>query len=253
MTTVEQWGHRGPIALAVHGMTSSRRSWARLAAHLNGRFRVVAYDQRGHGESAAVLGPMSLERGLSDARNVAASLDEPIELLIGHSWGGAVAVLAGTRLPVRRVAAIDPMIHQAGDAWYREFLDELAELFASTGDERDAKVREEYAAWAPVDVEGKVHAVHAMTPVPIERLWHENPAASWDLHPAIAAYEKPLLLAMAAAGESINDDAALEDIEAAHPPSVALVEFPGAGHNLQRTAFDTFAQCLDAWLKSTER
>jgi pimeloyl-ACP methyl ester carboxylesterase len=229
-------------------MTSSRRSWERLAGHLAGRFRLFAYDQRGHGDSAAVLGPMALERGVCDAESVAAAIGEPVDALLGHSWGGAVAILAGTRLPVARVATVDPMIHQASDEWYEEFLEELRELFALTGAARDERTRAEYAEWHPADVEGKVHAVHSMTAAPIEALWKQNPAASWDLRPLISRYAKPLLLALAARGEGINDDAAVDDAERDRSPEVTVVRFPGAGHNLHRTAFDEFARALDAWL-----
>jgi len=232
-------------------MTSSRRSWERLARHLDGRFRVVAYDQRGHGDSCGVAGPMSLQRGIRDAENVAHALGEPVDLLIGHSWGGAVAILAGLRLTVWRVAAIDPMIHQVADSWYEEYLQELREQFALVGEARDANVREGYASWDPVDVEAKVHAVHAMTPDPIEGLMRENPPESWDLRRAIAGYDKPLFLAMAALGESINDDAALEEIERKHASQVEIATFPGAGHNIHRTAFPALAKALDDWLLRT--
>jgi pimeloyl-ACP methyl ester carboxylesterase len=249
-TTIETWGERGPLVLCVHGMTSSRRSWERLARHLDGRFRVIAYDQRGHGDSAEVSGPMALERGIHDAAEVAAALGEPVDVLVGHSWGGAVAIEAGEQLPVSRVAAIDPMIRQVGAAWYAEYLAELRELFALHGDARDARTRDDYADWHPLDVEAKVHAVHAMNIAPIEGLLLENPAAGWDLRNTVARYDKPLLLAMAAPGESINDGATLAEIERNHPANVEFAVFPGAGHNLHRTAFDRFAEVFDAWLES---
>jgi len=233
-------------------MTSSRKSWERLARHLDGRFRVAAYDQRGHGDSASVTGPMALRRGTADAAEVAAALGEQVDALLGHSWGGAVAIVAGATLPVARVATIDPMIRQVDAQWYGEFLQELDDLFALCGDARDVRVREEYAAWSPLDVEAKVHAVHAMTTAPIAGLRDENPLETWDLRAALARYPKPLLLALAARGESINDDATLEEIARGLPLNVRIVEFPGAGHNLHRTEFEAFASALDAWLASSE-
>lgn len=247
-TTIESWGRRGPVVLCVHGMTSSRRSWERLATHLEDRFRVFAYDQRGHGDSTASNGPMTLARGIRDADEVAATLGEPIDLLIGHSWGGAIAIEAGLRMPVRRVAAIDPMIRQVNARWYDEYLEELREQFSLRGEARDARTRADYADWDRVDVEAKVHAVHAMTTAPIEGLQRENSSASWDLRRTVARYNKPLFLAMAARGESINDDTTLEEVERNHAQSVEITVFPRAGHNLHRTAFDQFTAALDAWL-----
>ena len=249
-TIVERWGERGPVVLCVHGMTSSRKSWERLAQHLDGRYRVVAYDQRGHGDSAESNG-MALKRGIRDVEYVAKSLGEPIDLLIGHSWGGAIAIEAGLEMPVWRVAAIDPMIRQVDDSWYNEYLDELRDHFTLTGEERDARTRTDYADWHPVDVEAKVHAVRSMTITPIEALMLENPVEAWDLRGPIARYDKSLLLAMAAPGESINDKATLAEIEAKHAPTVEIVSFPGAGHNLHRTKFDDFVRALDEFLAKT--
>jgi pimeloyl-ACP methyl ester carboxylesterase len=250
-TTVERWGERGPVVLCVHGMTSSRLSWERLARHLDGRFRVVAYDQRGHGDSAHVKGPMSLERGVRDLENVIAALGDPIDVLLGHSWGGAVAIGAGTHIPVWRVAAIDPMIRQVDTAWYEEYLEELRDHFTLEGDARDARTREEHADWSPLDVEGKVHAVRTMTADPIEALMRENPPESWDLRTAIATFDKPLFLAMAAPGEGINTDETLNQIERKHASTVEIVTFPKAGHNLHRTAFDSFVTSFDDFLLRT--
>jgi pimeloyl-ACP methyl ester carboxylesterase len=247
---VQTWGERGPFVLAVHGMTSSRRSWERLAEHLAGRFRVIAYDQRGHGDSHDVKGPMALAQGVHDLESVVTALGEPIDLLIGHSWGGAIAIMAGTHIPVWRVAAIDPMIRQVDEQWYGEFLDELRTNFASTGDARDTLIRQDYAEWSPLDVEGKVHAVHAMTVEPIEGLLRENPPESWDLRHAIATYDKPLWLAMAARDEGINEAQTLEEIEANHASTVEIETFTG-GHNLHRTNFEALAERLDAFLDRT--
>jgi pimeloyl-ACP methyl ester carboxylesterase len=191
---------------------------------------------------------MSLARGVADAENVAASLREPVDILLGHSWGGAVAILAGARLPVARVATIDPMIRQLSADWYDEYLGELRELFALTGNDRDAQVRKDYGDWSAPDVEGKVHAVHAMTAEPIAGLLRENPPSEWDLRASITRYEKPLLLALAAPHESINDEETLEQVERDRSPSVRIARVPNAGHNLHRTAFEDFARTLDDWL-----
>ena len=63
VTTLEQWGESGPAIVCVHGIGSSRKSWVRTAEALAGSFRVFAYDQRGHGDSATVAGPMTSEGG----------------------------------------------------------------------------------------------------------------------------------------------------------------------------------------------
>ena len=249
-TTAEHWGESGPVMLCVHGMTSSRKSWSRLAKRFAERFRVIAYDQRGHGDSAAVRGPMSLERGVRDLDNVLHAIGGA-DILVGHSWGGAVVIRGGLEAPVRAVAAIDPMILQLEDAWYDEYLIELEASFALTGSDRDGATRREYAAWHADDVDGKVHAVHAMISEPIARLRSENPLTEWDLREDVKRYSKPLLLAMAARDESVVPEAAMHDIERARNRSVRVVTFDAHGHSLHRTGFEEFASALDTFLEDT--
>ncbi len=247
-TTLQQWGIAGPLVVAVHGMTSSRRSWARLGGRLAPRFRLVAYDQRGHGDLAGVPGPMRLVQGERDLDAVVASLGEPVSALIGHSWGGAIAIRAGRRLPVARVAALDPMLHQADDAWYGEYLDELRAHFTLQGEARDAFTRHDNAGWHADDIEGKVHAMHAMTTEPIANLLRENPAADWDLRSDVAGYPKPLLLLMADRDLGINRAEWLDAIQAQRSPEVAIEVAEGQGHNLHRTDFEAVAARVERFL-----
>jgi len=247
-TTLERWGEAGPLVLCVHGMTSSRKSWERSALHLRDRFRVVAYDQRGHGDSAGVTGPMTIARAVRDVENVVAALGETPYALLGHSWGGAVAILAGRSLPVARVVAIDPMLRQLSRQWYREMLEEVAPIFALHGAARDAYVREDYAAWPEIDRERKVHAVANMTLAPLHGLRDENDERTWDLLPALVDYPAPLLLAIADPDETIVAPADLAAVERDAGDAVKIVVFKGEGHNLHRMAFDRFAAELDAFL-----
>lgn len=250
-TTLERWGERGPVMLAIHGMTSSRKSWERFALHYADRYRIYAYDQRGHGDSANVQGPMTLHRSLLDLYNVMEVVPDGVDVLLGHSWGGAVAILGGRRFDVNRVVAVDPMIRQAGNGWYDDFLADLKSLFAHKGAARDEKVAQEYRdlGWGDIDVERKKHAVRDMTLSPIERLRDENPPESWDLRGDLEAYPKPLLLAMAPASESIVPIDDLRFVRERGGPNVAIRVFEDQDHNLHRTAFERFVQEVDIFLE----
>jgi pimeloyl-ACP methyl ester carboxylesterase len=178
-------------------------------------------------------------------------IPDPVDLLIGHSWGGAIAILGGRRFDVKRVVAVDPMIRQADNAWYDEFLADLRSLFSAKGAARDARVAHEYRelGWGEIDVERKKHAVREMTIVPIERLRDENPPESWDLRVDLEDYPKPLLLTMASVGESIVPIEDLKFVRERGGPNVAIRVFEDQGHNLHRTAFDRFAQELDRFIE----
>lgn len=244
-TTLERWGDSGLVMLCVHGMTSSRKAWSRLAQRFGDRYQVVAYDQRGHGDSAYVEGPMSLERGVADLRNVAAVIDP--DILVGHSWGGAVVIRGGLMLDIDAVVAIDPMIVQVADDWYAEFIDELEETFTYTGDARDAQIRTDYVDWHPQDIEGKVHAVHTMTTAPIAGLRDQNRGV-WDLRGDIAAYLKPLLLVMAGPDGTIVPKPVMDEIVAHHGAPVRIVTLQDQGHNLHRTDFARFTKAMEEFV-----
>ena len=247
-TLLEQWGTHGPVMLLVHGMTSSRKGWERLATAFCDRYRVFAYDQRGHGDAAAVHGPMALDRGVRDLQEVASAIGEPIDVVVGHSWGGAIALLGAASIGAQRVVAIDPMLNQASDAWYAEYLAELDDVFALHGEERDARVRREYPG-DPRDVAGKVHAMHMMSSAPIAGLQRENPATGWPLPAALAGFEPALLLAMADPGQSIVDPPTLARVRALATKSAEIVTFTGQGHSLHRTGFDRFVGEMNRFLQ----
>lgn len=249
-TTLERWGENGPAILCIHGMTSSRRSWTRLAEHLASRYRVFAYDQRGHGDLASRTGPMTLAQCTADAAAIAREIGEPIELLAGHSWGGAVALDSAEPIAARNVLAIDPMLAQLPAAWYGEFLDELRELFSLHGAARAHRIRELYASWHDLDTEGKVHAVASMSVAPIVGLRDENPAHTWDICERALDYPLPLALVLPDAAESIIPRDCYDRLLRGAASETIVTIVPEGDHNLHRTAFAPFVAALDRWLET---
>ncbi|MDQ2681795.1 MAG: alpha/beta hydrolase [Candidatus Eremiobacteraeota bacterium] len=248
ITTLEQWGNGGKILLCIHGMTSSRKSWQRLGVHFGGRYRVIAYDQRGHGGSSGITGPMTLHQSLLDLFSVLQHIGEPVHALVGHSWGGAVALAGGRRFDVSRVVALDPMIRQVDDAWYTEFLVELREIFAFEGSARAEEVRRHYADWHELDREGKVYSVAQMSTAPISGLQTENPPGSWDLRADLSDYPKPVLLLMAGQAESIVSAQDLAYVRDHVGGNARISVFEDQGHNLGRTDFPRVAREISAFL-----
>ena len=250
-TTLEQWGTAGPILLFVHGIASSRKSWQRTADALAGSFRVCAYDQRGHGDSAAIWGPMSLDQSVADCAAVAAALGEPVRSLVGHSWGGAVALLAGPAIDAASVVAIDPMIHQPPNRWHDDFVADLEPLLATAPGERAAAIRAMFAGLPPVEIEAKVHALQAMSIHPIVRLGEHNRAdmGRWDLRLSLRRYPLPLLLLLADPAESVVPARDLWIVRETLGPNATIEVFEGEGHTLHRTAFDRYRESLTAFLR----
>src|SRR2546421_4029531 len=104
----QSWGaerHDLPAIVLLHGITSSALSWVRVGPALAIRYRVYALDMRGHGESIKpAAGAYSLRHTADDAAAFieALRLDNPV--LMGHSWGGATAMVlasgAGSYRPI---------------------------------------------------------------------------------------------------------------------------------------------------------
>ncbi|HEX7404302.1 MAG TPA: alpha/beta hydrolase [Candidatus Nanopelagicaceae bacterium] len=83
----------GKPILAIHGVTSSNRTWQLLAASLvPGDYTLYAVDLRGRGDSNALLGPFGMSTHARDMVAVIDHLGLPKVDQIGHSMGAFVAV-----------------------------------------------------------------------------------------------------------------------------------------------------------------
>jgi len=92
----------GPPVIVIHGgpdfdMNYLLPDMDRLA----GRFRLVYYDQRGRGKSAAGVRPedVSLESEVNDLDTLRKFLHLESVTLLGHSWGGVIAAAYAARHP----------------------------------------------------------------------------------------------------------------------------------------------------------
>lgn len=96
----------GTPAMLLHGLASTCRIYDLCAPLLSPTRRVVAYDQRGHGETAKPEGGYEAATFVADGVGVveALHLEQPY-ILVGHSWGAGVA-LAWTVLHPERVRAV---------------------------------------------------------------------------------------------------------------------------------------------------
>jgi pimeloyl-ACP methyl ester carboxylesterase len=103
------WGEASrPALVLLHGGGANAHWWDAVAARLSQRFRVVALDFRGHGDSDW---PDARESGAFE-RDLAALLEHlgaPGAALIGHSMGAHVALSHAARHPeTRAVVAVEP-------------------------------------------------------------------------------------------------------------------------------------------------
>jgi pimeloyl-ACP methyl ester carboxylesterase len=163
MPTIEIGGARvayaeagsGETVLLLHSSASSSGQWQSLTESLQATYRFLAPDLYGYGETDAWPGegPFDLaeEAALADA--VVAESHGPIHL-VGHSYGGAVALRFALQRPerVRSLTLIEPVAFHllrsaTADAADRSLFGAVAEMAAvvskatATGDYRSAMAR----------------------------------------------------------------------------------------------------------------
>lgn len=101
-----------PFALCIPSFASSARQYRGLEKRLAGRFHVVAADLYGHGARAPWDGHRRFTLADEAAYFEALLPDEPPVHLVGHSYGGAVAlrIAATNRTRVRSLVLYEPAI-----------------------------------------------------------------------------------------------------------------------------------------------
>ena len=99
----------GPALLFIHGLTGSQRNWAHLVDALDHDHRVLAPDLFGHGASAKVIGDYSLGAHAATLRDLLDMLGIDRVTLIGHSFGGGIAMQFSYLFPerVERLVLVD--------------------------------------------------------------------------------------------------------------------------------------------------
>jgi pimeloyl-ACP methyl ester carboxylesterase len=111
------WGGSGPLALLHHATGFCKGVWAPIAEALQGQFRVIALDARGHGDSSQLEGAAAyawpeFSRDLTAAAEALAVQHGPIALGMGHSFGGTAMLGASRARPdlFERLVLVDPVV-----------------------------------------------------------------------------------------------------------------------------------------------
>lgn len=94
-------GGEGAVLLLIHGMAGSASTWRHVMPALAARFRVVAPDLPGHGDSDKAAGDYSLGATASTLRDVLVALGHERVSVVGQSLGGGVAMQFAYQYPER--------------------------------------------------------------------------------------------------------------------------------------------------------
>lgn len=133
---INRWGTAGPIVVMIHGSAQGSRMggdrhFAAQQKLASRGWQLVVPDRPGHGKSAA---PGRPDDAILDGQWVAELLGDGAHL-VGHSFGGAVALCAAGQRPaaVRSLTMIEPAILSLAiaDPHVQDFIKKQIELFSS--------------------------------------------------------------------------------------------------------------------------
>ena len=118
------WGGDGPPLILIHATGFLAALWRPIAEQLAGRFRIVAMDQRGHGDSDKPPDGYRFEAFATDLQRLIEALELEGPLAAGHSSGGTTIAVHAAQHPgvVRRAVLIEPILPRS--EWFTQALAE---------------------------------------------------------------------------------------------------------------------------------
>lgn len=120
------WGGSGHPVLFLHGGGLNAHTWDVVCVMLRDRYRCIALDQRGHGDSEwSPLSDYAVENQLQDVAGFIERLQLVSPVLVGQSMGGlnSIAYAIGHSAEMKGLVVVDvgPEINPAGTQRIREF------------------------------------------------------------------------------------------------------------------------------------
>lgn len=235
MTEGTRWGSAGPRILLVHGLSSNAESWWRVAEDLAPHARLSAIDLRGHGASGAAE-RYTLQDYASDLPG------DGWDAVVGHSLGGAAAVLAARRPGfTRSLVLLDPVLEVPAEIWDEVLADQLSELELD-----EAAIAKAKPHWDQRDRDAKLAGVLAVVPEAVSRTFTDS--GSWDIVEDATALSVPTLILSGDPDVYTMLDPATASAIVAANPLVELRVIPGAGHSPHRDVPDATLSALREWL-----
>jgi pimeloyl-ACP methyl ester carboxylesterase len=237
-----------PVVVLVHGSLDRAASFSRVRRRL-GDLHTVVYDRRGYQGSRQAL-PLNttLEGHVDDLLAVVGGRPS---VVVGHSYGGAIALGAALRedSPIVAVAAYEPPMPWLAE-WPRSVPDPAPVPGRDPAGQESADMAAERffrrmvgdGAWDRLSEEGK------------RSRWDDGPALAAELaairldHPPFDVTSLGVPSVFGRGGNSVgrHRDAVTWLVE--HTPGAALFEIDGASHGAHLTHPDGFAALVRATL-----
>ena len=251
------WGpESAPPVVLLHGLTSHARSWDALGRELSANRRVIALDQRGHGDSdRAPDGDYRVATMAADVAGFVDALGLGRFELLGLSMGGRVGIAyaggRGARIERLCIVDIGPEIHLPGMERIRQMMAGSPERI---GSEEEAVALARRANPRAPEAGLRERVRHAVRPLPdggvewkydkalrdmMRQGGRRDPIDLWEPLRRITA---PTLLVRGADSDVLSTEVAKRMIDAL--PDGRLVEIAGAGHPVPMDQPESFARAV---------
>jgi len=241
-----------PAMVFLHGIGGAARAWRRQLAAFSDRYRAIAWDMPGYGNSQPLptVSIASLAEALKDFLQQLGAI-KPV--LVGHSIGGMIVqqALADDPLIAESVvlAQTSPAFGKAGGDWQKEFLD--ARLGPLDRGESMAQLAPRLVAELvgdDADADGLELARDCMASVP-EASYRAAMMAmpGFDLRKSLGQICVPTLVI--AGTKDRNAPAPMVKKMASFIPNATYVELEGVGHLVALERPDEFNAVLGDFLR----
>ena len=240
-----EWGNPdAPPIVLLHGGHQSAHSWDLVSLHLAQRYRVLALDQRGHGDSEWARDVVYSNHEMSlDAEAFIGAMRLSKPILIGHSMGGRNSMLLARRAHalLRALVIVDvgPELSERGRAAIGGFVaanqefDDLEHFVQNVRKYDPYRSREHIERTVKYNMleraDGKYISKCDSNPRRLGIVRASGPQENITLQEA-AAFDLPVLLVRGANSNILEPDAA--ERFAAAMPRGRLVTVPDCGHNV---------------------
>lgn len=147
---LHRYGPSEPAAvLAIHGLTGHGRRWQTLSERYLPDVAVAAPDLLGHGRSPWSA-PWTIEANVAALASVIEDLADGPVLVVGHSFGGAIALNLAAACPdlVSGLVLLDPAVGLDG-GWMAEIADSMLASPDYT-DRDEARTEKASGSWSDV-------------------------------------------------------------------------------------------------------